>query len=270
MTSNQTIHPDQYVLDYQATGISDPLIKQFKNFLNKYSSMISNENIDFSNYDVRSFLSCYVKEREIKSNLKRGRFHSSKTVETAYRVLRYVKWALRKHKPQEVEAEILIPFLRCARSYQQKGKTFSSYLYQTYRYELKRHIDSLTVDILDQEGVLFFDVWHDDYDWEVVDIDSQLLQLDRFNLNDLEMDEGLELSHPDWIHKDKSLPPFDTFKSHERYILVKYYYENYTDKEIARMLPYNPKSIHRIRMRLVNQLMKMYQEGELRWIRLPK
>ena len=83
------------------------------------------------------------------------------------------------------------------------------------------------------------------------------------------MPTGLELSHPKWIHGDSSQFPFSDLKSHERYILAKYYYEGYTDKEIARMLPYHSKSIHRIRKRIQLQLQNMFNKGELKCLRMP-
>lgn len=263
MEKIEEINADQYVLEYQATGISEQLVEQYKNFLNKYQMMFVNENVDFTNYDVRSFLSCYVKDPEIRRNLRRGKFHSSETRSIAYKILQYIKWALRQHHPKEIEAELVIPFLRCAKAYKQQGKSFNRYLYRVYRYELKRHIDKMPIDMLDQEKITYIDVWHDNFDWEVTE---DVYDFER-PLH-IEMDDTLELSHPDWIHGDKSTEPFRLLKPHERYILVKYYYENHTDKEIAKMLPYNPKSIHRMRKRLVDYLYESYSKGDLKWIRL--
>jgi RNA polymerase sigma factor (sigma-70 family) len=256
---NRIALKDQSVLEYQTTGDSTKLVNQYKNFLNKYCTLFYSNTIDFRNYDIRCFLACYIEDKKLSNSLRRGKYHSSKTVAAAYKVLHYLRLKLRNHTYQELEHELLIPFLQCAKSYQPQGIGFAKYLYNSYRYELKRHLDrNIKLDAMDRHEILYRDIWVED-EWEEEELPEHLT---------IEMDEHFELSDPNWIHGKKAGEPFSNLKPHERYILVKYYYEEYTDKEIARMLPYNPKSIHRIRMRLIKYFKELYDKGELKCIRL--
>lgn len=248
---------DQSVLSYQETGDPEQLIAQYGNFINKYYFLIKNGNIDFSNYDIRCFLSCYVSDEGLSRSLRRGKYHSSETIASAYKVLRTLRHKLRNHNEKEMYHEILIPFLQLAQGYKQVGVGFDKYLYKAYKYELKRHLDNMKWDALDHGGLLYRDISVEE-EWEE-EIPEELV---------FEMDEQFELSDPRWIHGHRSGEPFSDLKPHERYILVKYYYEEYTDREIARMLPFNPKSIQRIRKRLTTYLQNLYDEGELRCLRL--
>lgn len=248
---------DQYVLLYQQTGNAEELIKQYENFLNKYMSMFQYNTIDFSNYDVRCFLACYISDESLSKSLRRAKYHSAEAMSTAQKVLRSLQHKLRNHNKKELFHEIVIPFLQLAKGYKQLGVGFDKYLYKAYKYELKRHLDNIKWDALDHGGLMYRDALHEE-EWEEESQEELTF----------EMDEQFELSDPRWVHGKRSGEPFINLKPHERYILVKYYYEDYTDREIARMLPYNPKSIHRIRKRLEKHFMELYHKGELRCLRL--
>ncbi len=249
---------DNCVIVYQNTKDSSLLVEQYKNFINKYVSLFSSDAIDFNNYDIRCFLATYIEDKKVRSNLRRGKFHSATTKQAAHKVLQYLKFKLRKHSIKELFSELLIPLLHCASDYEDKGKGFEKYLYVAYRYKLKRHLDEIKLDVIDDHGVIYKNTLSD-------------LELDYEKLPEsliVHYDSDLQLNDPLWIHGNQSSEPFSSLKPHERYILAKYYYEGYTDKEISRMLPYNPKSIHRIRMRLKRHFINLYHEGEMKWIRM--
>lgn len=254
----QTITVDSSISLYQELGDAEELISQFSNFLNKYMNLIQSETIDFKNYDIRYFLSLYITDKSLSKNLRGHRkYHTPETISVAYNIVNKIHRKLRFHTKEEIYHEILIPFLHCAQDYKEIGVGFDKYLYKSYKYELKRHLDEMEWDVLDFNGNTGMEIAIED-EWES-SIEEEFF---------LEMDENFELSDPRWVHGNKSEAPFSDLKPHERYILVKYYYEKNTDKEIARMLPYNPKSIHRIRARLLTKLEDLYDKGELRCLRL--
>lgn len=253
----EVITPDDQIFKYQRTGESDELINQYANFLHKYYALIQFNSIDFSNYDIRCFLACYIADEAVGKELRRGKSLSPETVTIAYKALQSIRHKLRNHTYEELKHELLIPFLQVAQRYKQLQVGFDKYLYKAYKYVLKRHLDDMKWDALDHSGLMYKDT--------AIEGDFEEVVYDEFTL---EMDEAYELCDPRWIHGNKSRKPFADLKSHERYILVKYYYESHTDKEIARMLPYNPKSIHRIRTRLVKQFKELYTQGELKCLRI--
>lgn len=255
--------PDELVLLYQRTGDSEGLIEQFHNFLNKYFTMLSSDAVNFQDYDTRYFVTCFMQRKDLIVNLRKGKYHTQEALKTAGKVLDYLKFKLRNHNGYELYAELVIPFLQCASAYKQKGRTFEKYIYKVYKYYLKRHLDAtLKLDAIDQYGVVYYGQFADE-----IDLGEEIQEEQSFELK-LDLEEGMELTDPRWITGKDCSDTFTSLKPHERYILAKYYYEDHTDKEISRMLPYNPKSIHRIRMRLKKHFMELYNQGDLKWIRL--
>lgn len=259
---------DAKVLLYQQTGLSEPLLNEYENFINKYHSLLTKDAINFRNYDIRCFLACYINNTGVVKNLKKGKFHTQESIKLAYKALNYLKWIFRNHNSYELRAELIIPFLMCARNYKQQGSSFKKYIYVSYKFMLKRYIDSMNQDILDHNELLYQNHYIDEEVTDSLDEVLDNLAAKTPSILEIEMPLGLELSHPKWIHGDQAQFPFSELKSHERYILAKYYYEGYTDKEIARMLPYHSKSIHRIRKRIELKLQTMLNKGELKCLRM--
>jgi DNA-directed RNA polymerase specialized sigma24 family protein len=259
----KTIAHDEHVLHYQETKESDELIGQFYNYLNKYFILLRSDTFDIANYDLRGFLACYMKDKEHSRSLRRAKFHSKETVANARKVQDYLQFKLRNHTDEELFSELVIPLLECASSYKQMGRGFEKYLYKSYKYYLKRHLDlNVRLDAIDRYGVLYYEKFLDSIDMLDLVIEE--------NQDDMEpiLEESMELTNPRWISGKACSPFLAHLKPHERYILSKYYYEKHTDKEIARMLPYNPKSIHRMRMRMKKKFMEQYNQGELKWMRI--
>jgi DNA-directed RNA polymerase specialized sigma subunit len=255
----KTTTPEDLVLEYQQTGDSSNLVKQYENFLNKYVSMIWYDTIDYTNNDIRYFLACYTEDTDISKSLCRKKYQSKEARTYAYKTLQAIRFKLRKHAWEEIFNEVMIPFLQCAKVYKQMGSNFGRYLIKVYKFKLQKHLSLLKNDMIDRQNVRFKDFWMDEQEWEETESSLQYT---------IEMSLGRELSHPNWIHGEQSTGPFEELKPHERFILAKYYYEEHTDKEISRMLPYNPKSIHRIRMRLLKQFHEMYTKGEIKCLRI--
>lgn len=257
----KTILSDTHVLDYQKDGASEGLVEQYQNFLNKYRTLLTSDAPDYSNYDVRCFLALFIGDAELNGKLRSRHYREPKVMAEASRVVDQLKFRLRNYSPQEVEAELLVPFLECAQLYQDIGAGFNRYLYSKYRYSLKEHLDDhIKLDAMDQKGTLYIAQFTEDMETELPEEqDPKVLMPD--------LDDDMLLTNPRWIAGKIGEDYFTNLKPHERYILHKYYGEEKTDKEIARMLPYNPKSIHRIRMRMVRHFKELYNQGELKWIR---
>lgn len=252
-------YPDRNVFLYQETHDSTKLIEQYNNFIRKYHIFFSQETVDLRFHDIRCFFAMYAdKDKELANNLRGDtRYLSKSSIKFATKVFWDIKFNLRKHSPDDLYSELLIPFLECATEYRDMGKGFHRYLYATYHKKLYNYLKyHIKLDAIDKFKTSFLDALV--YETPDEEVPDELM---------VEFDEGLELNDPDWIHGKKAEAPFDDLKAHERFILAKYYYEEYKDREIARMLPYDPKSINRIRMRIKKKFIERYREGEFKWIR---
>lgn len=247
---------EELVEYFQTTNNSDELLDKYKNFLNKYHQILCYGTIDFNNYDIRTFLCCYIKDKDDRSSMLRGKYHSTEDISNGYEVVKYIQQAFKGYESIEIYHELIIPFLECARRYKAMNKSFNSYLYKTYRYELMRHINSILFQRFNK-----LQPSSNETEVEVVLIeDMQELKL--------ELDEDISLNHPDWLNGAKADKPFNQFTREERLILTKYYLENYTDKDIGRLVGRNRKSINRSRLRVVRKIKGDIQRGEIKWIRL--
>ena len=107
---------EKQVFQYQKTGNSETLIDVYKNFLLKYYRVFANEHVDFANYDLRYFISCYMKDVTERRSLRRGKFRSNETKAKAYRIIHNLRKAFSKHQTNkdvlkdEIFCELLIPF----------------------------------------------------------------------------------------------------------------------------------------------------------------
>lgn len=246
---------ESLVKDYQEGHDGEELLSKFNNFLNKYHQLLYHGVIDFNNYDIRSFLSCYLKDKEERSSLLKGKYHSTQDVTNGYKISKYLQQAFKNYSAAEVFHELVIPFLECAKRYKDMNKGFASYLYNSYRYELVRHINSILFQRFNEIYPLNHDV-----NFEIIlEEDMDRLQID--------MDDDLVLNHPEWLSGKTAEPPFQQLTRQDRLILIKYYMEDYTDKEIGRLVGRHRKSINRTRLRVVEQLKKEIMKGEIKWIR---
>lgn len=258
---NSHKHIDELVLQYQETGNSEPLVKQYSNFINKYHKLFTTKQIDFSNYDIRRFLACYIKEKEIIKDLCREKYHSKKAIKQAYKVLDIISKAFEDYSEEDIYHELLIPFLSCAKQYKQKGKSFNRYLYHTYRYKLKKLIDEKLFDATDRYNLNYCDMY---YKCERV----PFYDLVADKPYPVEIDNNMDLNNILWLSGSVGDDIFKNLTYMERYILVKAYEESLTDIEIARLTGYHPRSIYRIRKRIKKYLMDLQKKGEIKWIKL--
>lgn len=250
--------PDEYVLHYQSTKDAAPLLAQYEQFLNKYYQLLAKQVIDYHNYDIRCFIACYIKEEETIKDLRASGHYKKQTMESAQLVVQQLHSKIRSYQSKEIYHELVIPFLQIASIYQPIGVGFEKYAYKTYKYHLKRHLDEIKWDVLDSRNLLYLDE-KDEEHWE-----EEIEVIDALSYQERPMSDLLA---PDWIHGDLAEAPFDQLSSHERFVLVRYYDEGWTDKEIARKLPYHPKSIHRMRARIVKTFHELVDQKVIKHIR---
>lgn len=257
---------DKEVIHYQKTGDAIPLLNKYNNFIQKYYQLITTGEVNFQNYDIRMFLSYFLSEPSLRKELRKGKYHSKKCKREAKIIAEKIKQVFSELSKEEILHELIVLFLQCAQKYKQKGTTFSKYLYRMYKYELKNKVLELRKQNKPQRTIYYFDPI---YEHPRQESEDQLIRRIEAPFH-MELDEDLILNHPLWLAGQYANETFKQFTREERLILAKYYYEKYTDKEIGRLLGRNPKSIHRIRKRLIVKLENMAKRGEIKWIRWQK
>jgi RNA polymerase sigma factor (sigma-70 family) len=255
---------DKLVKIYQETGQCSELIEAYQHFIGKYHKMFTTGQIDFSNYDIRRFLACYISNKEIVRNLCRGKYHSKEAIQRAYRVLNRISKVFEGYEKEEVYNELVIVFLECARSYQDVGKGFHRYLYKCYRYRLKKYIDAKAFDYVDDEIGEYKDMYHAD---DLIPYEESLEAQHLDKPLNIEIDEKMDLNNILWLNGIVCGDLFKELSYAERYVLVKAYQDGLDDKEIAKLTGFHPRSIYRIRKRLTDHFRELRAKGEIKWMR---
>lgn len=249
---------DDYVMEYQETRQSDILLEKYEDFLNRYYYMLVCGIVDFSHYDVREFLSYYIDEDPLREDLLANQNPSSKVRDKISKMLGAIRSHMKIHSDEDIQVELQIIFLDIASTYRRMGKSFDAYLHKSFGGRLKSRLNQIINDVLSKSDVIYNKFWQYEY-----------TPLKEENENaTYEMYDDLQLNDPRWIHGNLSTGVFESLKNHERFILAKYYFEGRKDKEIARLLPYNVKSISRIRIRIKKKFFEMYYKGELICLRM--
>lgn len=243
------------VEEFQQSNNSEALLLQYQPFINKYMMLFTSSTIPFKYYDIRYFLSFYLKDKEDMRSLRRGKYHSKEDISNANRITTYLKQAFEGYEDEEIYHELIIPFLECAKRYKFEGRTFNAYLYRTYKYALMRHINSLLFNRFTIQ-----DVSMQTPEQSILD---QLSEKEEEPQLKIELDDLLSLNHPLWLAGVDTKEPFKQFTREERLILVKYYMEKNTDKEIGRLVGRNRRSINRSRLRAIRKLENEVKEETL-------
>jgi len=249
---------DKQLLELKTNDDLKLLLKKYNSFLNKYFRLLVYETIDFKNYDIRFFISLYMKDKELKRSIRRGKYHSSEAIYEARKIVRKLNSLFKNYTLDDIYYELTIPFVQCVLHYQFRANGFEKYLYQSYRFYLHRHLKDLA-----KEQNFYEIAYFDDINGKTELIDFDQLESDYL----IEMEPDLELNHPDWLNGKKASYPFNQLTREQRLILVKYYMEKYKDRQIGQLIGRNPKSIHRIRSKIVRKMWEKIIKGDIKWAR---
>lgn len=259
---------DDLVLKYQQTGDSTELLQAYELFIKKYVRLLYRGVIDYRNYDIRRFITCFIPDPELVKNLRRGQFHSAEAKRKAQKVAFMIKQVFNGYDPGEIKSELVILFLECASSYKEVGSTFSNYLFNCFRYRLKRVIDSKMFGDSTVEEYSFKDAIHYSSDSELPEdllIEENWLGVEPEDQHDLQDPIARKL----WLDGITSGPLFKdpALSKSERLVLILAYEDGLDDKQIAQMTGMHHKSIYRIRKRLVDHFREIRRNGDMKWLR---
>src|SRR5699024_2466636 len=214
------------------------LLLKYEPFINKYLYLFHAKNIDFNNYDIRFFLSCYIKDKSSRSRLRKKSYRKKSDIALAHKVLNYLCQAFKDHNKQELYHELIIPFLSCLKRYEERDVGFQKYIYVSYKYELIRHINKLLFQ-----------------NFKTIPADLETVEVKTENENDfMFLDAEFELNHPDWLRGKTCMPIFKNLTREDRLILIKYYLESYSDKKIGQLIGKSRKTINRTRHKAISKI----------------
>lgn len=230
------------------------LVEIFSNFLTKYTSMLYNCKYSLGDYDIRRFISLFVKDDIVRKFLGRndlnpeGRKH-------VYEVMRGINYMVRRYGTwKDVQQTVELTFIQCVERYEKQGDIpFSGYLYSYYFYLLKKNVELM---LIDQLGRKTFPLISDDEareDMGTSEVSIGFTAPPEPAIDDLMFAEVID-EH--WVAGDTAYPPFDALTVKERQLLKWRYVNGERSSDIAERLTEHPNTtrehLNKIKKKLAN------------------
>jgi len=129
------------------------LLKVFNNFLTKYVTMLFSGKYSYSDYDIRRFISLFVKDTFVRYALMKNKLNQAgyKHVNECISGILYM--VKRYCTEEDVQQTVRLTFFQCINRYEKKESEkgpipFSAFLYSYFLYLLKKNVDTMLIDQL--------------------------------------------------------------------------------------------------------------------------
>jgi len=219
----------------------EKLLEVFDNFLTKYVSLLYYGRYSLGDYDIRRFVSLFIKSPSARFALNKNKINSValKEVNECMRGINYM--AKRYGDEEDIRQTVSMTFFQCINRYERKGSIpFSGFLYSYFFYLLKKNVDTF---LIDQLGRKTFPLLADESSG---DEDSEEKYV-GFKADPVEYSIEQMLSSEDinefWVSGEKNMPPFDKLSVQERQLVKWRYVDNMRSSQISQKINEHPNTV---------------------------
>lgn len=229
------------------------LLDKFTPLFCKYKILIKSCHIDFNDKEQKRFVLSFVGDPALKAALKRNN-QSQDYKKKITDKFNFVRQTYGVQDENVILGDLQMLMLVLAKRYKQMGRNFCAYVYHTYLFEVSRHIKKF---INNASNIEYKNCEFKEYMQEAEDPTAEEMLIERSYEN--------EMGLPDfsWISGEACSDAFETLSSIERKIVMKYYLENYNDRQIANELGIHINTVNQKRRGAVAKIAKSlgYDEG---------
>lgn len=208
---------------YIAKHSGEQLLIKFQPLFKKYHKLLTTAQIDWNDIEMKQFISNFIDEPDLKKALAR------KKQKACYRndihqKFNFVVETYGSIDESELETDLQTLFLVIAQRYKQIGKNFCAYVYNSYKYEVARHIKKFIKNPLNitYKNLTYEDCINGDHDFEI-----------EQSYEDNYYEDLTGIPNLSWIQGQNCSDIFSCLTPLDRKILVKYYLEEWKDGQIA-------------------------------------
>ena len=207
-----------------------PLFRQYCNLITgkHWSACMAENKEPFGSAEIRLFFSTFIDDSYTKKELHRYN-PGQKAQQEVFHRMNFVKETYGSIGEEEIFADLQMMFLRMAKRYKPLGKSFCAYINRGYGYEVSRHIKTY---IKNPISIPYRQTEYENYMHSTMDS-----EIEESHFEDgyyYEMATGIP--GPDWIKGISCSDMFSTLSPTDRKILLKYYLEDWNDRQIAEYL----------------------------------
>lgn len=199
------------------------LLNRFSPLFKKYISLMRYGQIDFNDVEMKQFIALFIDDKSLKRALGRKK-QSLEFKAGIYKKFNFILETYGALPDEDIMSDLQMCFLSLCRRYKQVGKNFCAYVYNSYRYEVARHIKNFIKNPINvQYKMLQYE------DCINGDTDSKL----NLHYEDKYYEDDSDIPDHNWINGLECSKAFKGLSTIQRIIVVKYYLEDWNDRQIA-------------------------------------
>jgi hypothetical protein len=243
----------------------EELLKVFSNFLTKYISLLYYGKFNLNDYDIRRFISLFIKDSGTRFALMKNKMNGSnmRVINECMRGIHYM--AKRYGDEEDIRQTVYMTFFQCIGRYERKDSAkgpipFSGFLYSYFFYLLKKNVDTF---LIDQLGRKTFPLLDDDATNDEGDENYVI----GFKADPVEysMEQLLAADKIDefWVLGEKNIAPFDRLTVQERQLLKWRYVDGQRSSEISQKVNEHPNTVREHLSKIKNKVKDLIIENDL-------
>lgn len=219
----ETFYLEEDVKKAQKAGME--LTERFNPLFKKYIKTIKDTQLDFDDKDTKRFILCFIGDKTLKKALKSER-QSAKIRHEIYKRLNFVTETYGQLSVSEIANDLQMLLLVLAKRYIPMGRNFCAYLYNCFCYEVSRHIKKY---IKNPANIHYKTIRYEDYMQTAED------ELIEECFEDKLYEDNMGMPDATWVNGLTCSEEFQDLTPLERKILIKYYLEDYSDRQISEL-----------------------------------
>lgn len=220
------------------------LITRFNPLFKKYIILFKTGQIDFRDSDIKTFVSTFIDDPRLHRALKRTKSRTEYRADI-YRKFGFVLETYGQLSEEDILVDMQMLLLTLARRYKQVGKNFCAYVHNCFRYEVSRYIKKF---IKNPINISYKNTSYEDTNNGIGDGEINNVHEDLY----YEPENGIP--NMTWINGETCSEIFSLLNPLERKIIVKYYAEEFNDKQIADALGLHINTVNQKRRQSIAKL----------------
>lgn len=236
------------------------ILNVFDNFLKKYVSLIFVGKYNLNDYDIRRFVSLFIKDPSLRFRVMKNQMNGS-TAKGVQEVMGAIQYMVKRYCTEEdVRQTVDMTFFQCIQRYERKGPIpFSGFLYSYFFYLLKKNVD---VFLIDQLGRKTFMLLGDDEE-----LDGENSGVIGFKADPviISMEQMLSVDEINsyWVLGQNVMPPFDQLSIQERQLLKWKYVDGKKSSEISNKINEHPNTVREHVVKIRNKIRDYIQDNSI-------
>jgi hypothetical protein len=220
---NKDCSAEEKIKSEQAT---QALIKKFYPLFKKYLTILKNGQINFNNYEQRLFIVLFMDSVSLKRALYKKAPISKEYKQIIFQKFNFIRETYGYLEEDEILTDLYVLFLNLAKRYKPMARSFCCYVFNTFKYEVYRHIQAFTRNPL---NIHYKTISYEDCaaqpSWEI--------EMNSYSIEDQLSTDKDGLPDIFWISGFNCAPCFQKLTPLERKIIIMYYLEQKNDRQIS-------------------------------------